>query len=265
MFNLVKNELYKLFKTKKIYVFLFIIFVYNFLPSLEKVMGTIGDEILINGQTTPFYMLNFMITNIFPIFIIVALADMVTGEYASGTLKLPLLHPVSRVNLLAAKAIALTIVLLFILMFSLILSYIMGTAIFGWGDQFIYQEPDQALQYATFYSTKEGIAITFISYVISAIPLIAFGLVIMFLALIINSSGVLAGLSIGLVIFLSIFGEVVVAIRPFLIIDALSMFKTLFITKNMSYFIVNMIVTALYGIVFFLGSIYLFKNKDLLH
>ncbi|KJS21395.1 MAG: hypothetical protein VR72_10845 [Clostridiaceae bacterium BRH_c20a] len=65
MLNLVKNEIYKFFRTKKIYVFMLIIFVYNFLPSLEKVTGTIDDaNVIINGQNTAFYMLNFMIANI---------------------------------------------------------------------------------------------------------------------------------------------------------------------------------------------------------
>ena len=266
MANLIKNEVYKLFKTKKIYVFMLIIFLYNFLPSLEKVMGTIDEtQVLINGQTTAFYMLNFMITNILPIFIIVAIADMITGEYVDGTLKLPLLHPVSRTKLLTAKVLALALVLLFILMFSMLLSYAMGTAIFGWGQHFSYQEPNQAIQDAVVYTAQEGIIVTLTSYLLSLFPLIAFGMIIMFLAFFFNSSGVTAGISIGFLIFLSIFGEVVEAIRPLLIIDGLSMFKHLFVERDLGRLAFSIAVTSLYGVGFFLASVNLFKKKDLLH
>lgn len=264
MFNLIKNEVYKMFKTKKILVFMLVIFVYNFLPSLEQVMGTIDQaEVIINGQTTAFYMLNFMISNIFPIFIIISLADMITGEYTNGTLKLALLHPVSRAKLLTAKMIALTLVLFCILVFSLVLSYAMGTLIFGWGDQFSYQDPDQAISDATTYPTKEGIMVTISSYIVSIFPLMSFGMIIMFLALLFNSSGVLAGISIGLVIFLSILGGVVEPIQPYLIVDGFSMFKDIFVLKDVSAFLNSIIVTAIYGMGFFLASIYLFKKKDL--
>lgn len=266
MYNLIKNEVYKLFKTKKLYVFMLVIFVYNFLPALEKVMGTINEaEILINGQTTAFYMLNFMIANILPIFMIVSLADMITGEYTGGTLKLPLLQPVSRSKLLTAKMAALTIVLMCLLLFSLTLSYIMGTAIFGWGDYFSYQEPDQPIHEAAVYSTAEGIIVTITSYILSVLPLIAFGMFVMFLALIINSSAVTTGLSIGLVIFLSIFGEVVESIQPYLIINGFGLFKDLFVAKDFNSFSFTIFVTVLYGIGFYLGSIYIFKKKDLLY
>lgn len=264
MFNLIKNEVYKMFKTKKILVFMLVIFVYNFLPSLEQVMGTIDQaEIVINGQTTPFYMLNFMISNIFPIFIIVSLADMITGEYVNGTLKLALLHPVSRVKLLTAKMIALTLVLFCILIFSLVISYAMGTLIFGWGDQFSYQEPDQLIKNATVYPTIEGIYVTSSSYILSIFPLMAFGMIIMFMALLFNSSGVIAGISIGLVIFLSILGGAVEPIQPYLIVDGFSMFKEIFVLKDMTAFLNAILVTAVYGIGFFLASVYLFKKKDL--
>lgn len=264
MFNLISNEVYKLFKTKKLLVFMLIIFVYNFLPSLEQVMGSIDQaEIIINGQTTPFYMLNFMLANILPIFIIVSLADMITGEYANGTLKIALLHPVSRVKLLTAKISALTIVLFCLLFFSLILSYAMGTLTFGWGDQFSFQEPEQAINNAVIYSSQQGVLVTISSYVLSIFPLIAFGMLILFLSLLFNSSGVLAGISIGLVIFLSILGDVIEPIRPYLIINGFSMFKDIFVLKDISVFVRTFIVTTTYGLGFFLATVYLFKKKDL--
>ena len=264
MVKLIRNEVYKLFKTKKLYVFMLVIFIYNFLPSLEEVMGTIDEaEVLINGQTTPFYMLGFMITNILPIFMIVSLADMITGEYADGTLKLPLLHPISRVKLLTAKVIAITLVLICLLVFSLVTSYVMGTLIFGWGDYFSYQEADQLISEATTFSTLEGIFVTLSSYSLSVIPLIAFGMFIVFLTLIFNSSGVVTGISIGLTILMSILGEVITAIQPLLIINGFNLFKFLFIQSDIGFFILSLILTLSYGIGFYLISLYMFHKKDL--
>ena len=266
MLALIKNEAYKMFKTKKIFVFMLVIFIYNLFPALEQVVGAIDEsQIIINGQTTPFYMLNFFLTNILPIFMIVSLADMITGEYVSGTLKMPLLQPVSRTKLLAAKTLALVFVLASLLIFSLILSYVMGTLIFGWGEQFSFQEPEQAIQEATVYSTTEGIMVTVASYLVSIIPLIAFGMIILFLALLFNSSGVTVGISIGFFIFLSILGEAVVAARPYLILNGFQMFKFLFVSQDINSFISTFIMTFIYGAGFFLASILLFKKKDLLH
>jgi len=264
MLNLVKNEIYKFFRTKKLYVFMLIVFVYNFLPSLEKIVGTIDEaNVIINGQNTAFYMLNFMITNIMPLFIIVSIADMVTGEYVNGTLNIPLIHPVSRIKLLTAKAIALFIPLICLLIFSLLLSYAMGTLIFGWGNQFVYQEVNQSIKDATVYSTQEGIVVTLGSYFISIFPLLAFGMMVMFFALFFNSSGVLVGISLGFLIFLSILGEVVQTIRPYLIINSFSLFKMIFVSQNINDFISTFIITAFYGLGFYFASIYSFSKKDL--
>ncbi|KUO50839.1 MAG: hypothetical protein APF76_01270 [Desulfitibacter sp. BRH_c19] len=264
MFNLIKNEIYKIFKTKKIYVFMLVIFIYNFLPVLEQVTGAIEEaDVVINGQNIAFYMLNFMITNIMPIFIIVSISDMITGEYVNGTLILPLTHSVSRIKLLTAKIIALFIPLAILLLFSLVLSYALGTAIFGWGDQFIFQEVDQPLQSAVVYSTQEGIIVTFASYMLSIFPLLAFGMMIMLLALHFNSSGVTVGISIGLLIFLSILGSAVERLMPYLITNGFSLFKILYISRDMGEFIATSIVTAVYAIAFFLASVYIFNKKDL--
>ena len=265
MLKLIQNEIYKTFKTKKIYVFMFIIFFYNFLPSLEQVMGTIDHaEILINGQSTPFYMLNFMIANIIPIFIIVSMADMITGEYVSGTLILPLLHPVSRTKLLTAKMIALFIPLIFLLVFSLILSYGMGTLIFGWGDYFSYQEPEQSLADATVYSTVDGILVTLGAYFVSIFPLVAFGMMVMFLALHLNSSGVTVGISIGLLIFFNILGAAVEPLIPFLIVNGFGLFKDIYVDQNLIQASRTVIITTIYGGIFFGASIYTFRKKDLI-
>lgn len=108
MLSLVKNELIKLFAGKKIYVFMLAIVLANSLIGVESLVGAI--DIPVNGQNVPILMLPTIVNILLPLFVIVLVAGMITDEYANGTLKLSLIHPVSRTSLLTAKLLALGVI-----------------------------------------------------------------------------------------------------------------------------------------------------------
>lgn len=256
MFSLVKNEVIKIFAGKKIYVISVIIILANLLAWMESLVGTI--DILINGQNISLHMLGTIMNIIMPIFMIILVGDMFTAEYVNGTLKLPLLHPVSRMKLITAKAIALIIPVFVLTIFSIIISYLLGSIYFGWGDIFIFEDVE--------YSTIAGIILTINSYLISIIPVYTFSLVLMFLSMFFNSTGAFAGASFGLIILLSFFGEVINALKPYLIIHYFNdLFRIVFFEGDPVNIAIAFVVIPVYGLCSYLLSIYLFRKKDLLY
>ncbi len=185
-------------------------------------------------------MLSYLATNIIPLFIIIMMSGMLTEEYVGGTLKLSLLHPVTRSRLLTAKICALAVPILIFLVFTLLAGYGLGTAFFGWGDRFIYQD--------LVYTTREGIIFTVSSYLISFLPTLAFSALVMLISLQFTSGGAAVGALIGLVITMSIAGQLFKVIQPFLIIYRLTFFQTLLMGGELNQTIL---------------SLYLFNKKDI--
>jgi ABC-2 type transport system permease protein len=74
-----------------------------------------------SAQMFPLEALKMHLDMLLPIFISILIADIITDEYRSGTLKLPLIHPVSRRKLLNSKLftilVTITVLLLFFLVF----------------------------------------------------------------------------------------------------------------------------------------------------
>ncbi|MTI83255.1 MAG: hypothetical protein FH756_04975 [Firmicutes bacterium] len=262
MRNLIKNELIKMLANKKLYVGMIIIMAVNLLPLLEKLTGSIGD-VPITGQATPLYMLSTYLNVLMPIFISVLIADMVTEEYVNGTLALSLIHPISRDKLLAAKVLALVVIVILVLLFSMLAGYVFGSLTFGWGEQFVYQDVVAEIDYT--FTTFDGLLITLGSYLVSVIPLLAFGMLIFLLALHFKGSGALVGISIGLVIMLSFLGEIAEGLRPFLINHYFALFKYTFLTQDFTQITNSILVLGIYGIFPFVLGIRLFRKKDIVY
>jgi len=114
LLSLIKNELYKLFHSKKIYVFGIII-------TALAILGTIAFKknmpaADLNIHFVAKFMLSVMMESIITIFSVILISDMITDEYKCGTLKLPMLHPISRLQYFASKIISVTIITLLMLL-----------------------------------------------------------------------------------------------------------------------------------------------------
>lgn len=260
MLNLVKNEFIKLLANKKIYVFMLVLIGVNLLPLLESLTGAIGD-IPINGQTIPLYMLTTYVNILLPIFLIVFTADMVTEDYATGTLKLSLIHPVSRTKLLTAKVLTLTVLTFFMLIIGMVVGAAVGTIIFGWGEKFIYEDAVNEIIYN--FSTVNGLLITLGSYLVSILPLIAFSLIIMLLALQFTSSGAVVGVSFGMLLTLGFLGQVSEGLQPYLINYHFKLFNLIFLAVEYPKALISIAFITILGISCYAASLLLFKRKDI--
>ena len=255
MIQLIKNEMIKLVYNKKLLFFLLLIFVMVLVPVLISFLTRIRFD---SGQTYPMFLYGILTTLVLPIFLSVLVADMITEEHVSGGFSIILVHPVSRIKLLTAKAITLYMVILFILVFTLLLSYGIGTLFFGWGDQFI----DRGIV----YPTTRGILITAGSYIISSLPLLAYGLGVILLGLLFTGSGAVVAVSTSLVLVFSVAGLLVNDLQPFLISTYfISLSKLVFFYKSVPDIKIAGLVIFLYGLIPFIVSLVIIKRRNILY
>lgn len=173
--GLLKNELYKLFKMKKIYVFIAVMLGITFLNLYNYEPG--GSEMTVwdvrYGQSVPLTMIQIF-SQFMIIFIPIVMADSISNEYRSGTLKLSLLRPVTRTKLLLAKIITLFVFIAVSTIIFLFLSYAMGTYFIGWGQGTEYM--------GVIYPSMKGIGVTTGIYALLMLPYLAYGIFTGFIA-----------------------------------------------------------------------------------
>ena len=255
MFGLIKNEVYKVFRLKKFYLFMGVLIVLQavqifqqlFLPS-ERIAYKM------NGQSFPLEVIGNNII-VMVMFIAVLAADMIADEYRNGTFKLVLLRPVSRIQFIGAKAVALLASITAIVFFTVIASYITGTIAFGWGDQLLLQGVPVA---------GNSIAITLKSAFASILPSAGFGMVVIFIALITENIGITIGLALALFIIsplLERYGN----IGSYSIIHLMNTFHKIVINSaTLKEVFSNIGVIAAYAVLFYIGSAIFIKRKDVL-
>ncbi len=255
MTNLLKNELIKVACQRKLVFFLGLIVCLILAPVLFTYISRFKIH---DGQTYPLFFLGTITSLILPIFISMITADVFTEDYVSGNLSTILIHPVPRIKLLTAKVLAIYTVIVFTLIFTLLISYAFGTLFFGWGDTFV----DRGIP----YTSQEGIIITIGSYLMSSLPLLAFTLVVMLLALVFNSTSAVVGISISIVIFFSLTGLIITEVQPYLITTYFTQLgEILLISRSRDAAAQALKIISLYGITAYTLSAIIFKRRNLLY
>lgn len=212
-------------------------------------------DMVINGLSFPLTVLAG-IGEMIAIFVIILVADMITDEYVTGTLKLNLLHPVSRTRFWFAKALSLLLAIGILLGFTLGSSLVIGTIIGGIGD---------SLKIAGHtFSPIPGLLATSAAFFSTAIPLWSYALLVMFFAIHLTSTGSVIGVGMGLYFFMAILGQVWGAGRPYLLNTYINIYGYVF-TGQWKQVITGVLVILLYGGLGYLLGLYSFKRKDLLY
>ncbi len=123
---LIKNELFKIFKKKKIYVFIIMVVVVLLFHALliAKGMANIGDWIpLIKTQLAATGFIIFVMVLMFS-------ADVFSEDYSLGTVKMLFVRPQKRVLILLSKLAAIFTISVFLLLIVFVLSFLINTFIF---------------------------------------------------------------------------------------------------------------------------------------
>lgn len=209
-----------------------------------------------NGQSFPISFLESIVTFILPDMVIILVADIVTGEYQDGSIKLCLTRDISRTQLLFAKALALFFIIGSLLIFAMLASYIMGIIALGWGNEFIIKNITMPSGFSVLF--------TLLIYVFSTIPLFSFGMIIMFFSIISLNEGALVSIGIGILVTLMIANEVFSSISPFIINSYFNIFNMISSEGINASIIMGLFMTLLYAVIFYSLSLIIFKRKDIL-
>lgn len=208
----------------------------------------------INGQSFPLAFLNTF-PKLMIIFLIIYLCDTIVDEYKNGTFKLVLLRPVSRLEVLHAKTISLLISITVLTGFAVLSSYIVGTLALGWGDNTILNN--------TTYKIADGVFLTLQASLLSLVPQLGFGLLVMLIALISTNTGITAVISLGLMVIYP-FIDGMEQINEYFIINQMYNFHLHFIENMTSTATITDFISSLtYIILFYIGSAMIIKRKNI--
>lgn len=248
MNNLIKNELYKAFQLKKIYIIMLLALATEIAVALQgKFNGGASGVPAINGQIFPVLLFNNF-PYLFVIFVSVFIADDWIDEYRTGVLKLTLLRPVNRITFLSAKVVSLLVCSGAIMGFVLMSAYAVGTLIFGWGENVGVR--------SVFLSLESGVVTLF--------PVLGFGLLILFIAILTDNMAVTIGSAFSLMIVSQIL-EVSEGLRDYSIIYLMrSFYKNLFVQYTHEAVIMNVVVIAAYIVTFYIGCVFVLYKKDVM-
>ena len=259
MMRLIGNELRKLFRTRKLYVFaavMVVVLVLNlsgYKPGDPMVVWTFR-----HGQSVPLGMLDIL-AQFMIIFIPIYLGDSLANEYRRGTLKLPLLRPVRRSELLGAKLASLFVFIAIMTLFYIAAAYAVGTYYLGWGDG---TEVAGRL-----VPSAEGIRLTLASAVLLAIPYMIYGLFVTAVAVLTGSMSVTI---IGALVVTTLVRHLSLgwleSMAPYTLNDQMFSYHEAFIVDpDWNRALRQTGILALYAAVFALFAFRAFRKKDILH
>ena len=204
MLNLLYIELYKIFHQRKIYIFYIIIMAFSFLFVFVTKNLPSAD-----GTTIPLLLLQTVASLIIPIFTIIFQTDLFISEFRDGNMKLLLTRPISRPQLFFAKVLCLLVLVGSLYLLTFILSYILGGTMIGF-HMVLDNEGGWSMFFNDMFQTS-------LMYLVSVIPMLAFGLLVGILAMFIKSNGTFITVSIIAIFAMSIVGDLFKKVQPYMI------------------------------------------------
>ncbi|MBB3128677.1 ABC-type transport system involved in multi-copper enzyme maturation permease subunit [Paenibacillus rhizosphaerae] len=245
---LIQNELYKVFRLKKLYLLTLVALVIEIAAALQGKLGGVPSELRrLKIQYFPILLFDYL-PFLFVIFAAVFFTDSWVDEYRSGVLKLSLLRPVNRIAFLNAKVISYFVCAAALMGFLLLSAYAVGAILSGWGEHIKIGELLLIL--------KSG--------AVTLLPVFGFGLLVLFIAVLTENMAVTVGCTVGLLLISQML-EISDELRDYSIIYMIQAFyKNLFLQFEWEQVIINIAVIAAYIIIFYTGCVLLFRKKDLL-
>ena len=152
MLTLIKIELEKTFCHRRSYIGFLAIFVIIVIVQLAMYVEgnsllsffiqNLKDVFLFEGNLLNGYFITFILLNsmwvLMPFLVSLIAGDMIAGEANNGTLRMILIRPVSRRNLIIAKLVAVIVYVFLIVLFLMASSLLLGQLLFGAGDLIVY-------------------------------------------------------------------------------------------------------------------------------
>ena len=254
MINIIKCEIFKLYKTKKTFI--------SILFMLLAIFYSIFNEFIVNseslskssGNMLPLSLLSSYSSFLLPILIIISVITLINNEHNDGSLTLILLKPFTRGKIILAKFFSISIFIATFLVSSLIIGYLLSYIIFGFSNELVIK--------GITLSFSDGIKLTLMSYIISIISYIAFISFNILICLLINSPSYATLTSIVLFFASQILNSIFKEISPLLINYYFNSYNTI-LDINILGFIFGFIINIIYVLIFLSISILIFRKKEL--
>lgn len=213
MFRALRNELYRTFSGKKIYI-LSSLMIFLAL-AVAYIMKRISDQsdsgtVLLNAQAYPIQFFTMIGSIFLPILIIIQICGLISDDYRDGTLKQTLLAPVTRLELLLAKFLTVFVSNIFFLTVTLLAAYLAGVLFAGWDTGFVYEGHS--------LDTTGGIQANLKLFALVLLPATTFGTLILLFSLFLRNSGMVVGLSVIIYIFQIAFQSLAPNLGPYLLV-----------------------------------------------
>jgi len=279
MWTLIKIELYKIIKRPRSYIGFVAIGVIvriiqlamlvdgsNYLQfiihQLEQSFQIQGK--IINGNLVAYIILQTLIVQM-PLLVALVTGDLLSGEAATGTIRLLATKPISRNNIVIAKFVAGSFYMITLVIWLGIISLLVGLFIFGNGDLIVFNSDQISILRAddTLWRFLTAMAIACLSLtVISTFSM-------MLSSLTDNSIGPIVA-TIAVVIIFTIIGTMEFPlfekISPFLFTTHMIVWRSMFIDPvPVKEIIQSLSILALHVILFMGITLYYFSRKDILN
>lgn len=204
MKKLFENEMYKIFKSKRIYIFCgilaFVALVFSLIVKQVYMAGQFGEDITLKELAVqyPLQLLSTVSDLLLPIFATLMITFLIADEYNEGTLKLSILSGYGRNRIIISKVLAVIVATVIMLVVVYITSYLGSFLAFG----------SAVIQNDVGYNIA--------AYIWSLLPLITWIVFNFFLALYIKNSGIIVGVVVGITLVSSILSSMLPRISSYI-------------------------------------------------
>lgn len=277
MWKLIKIELYKIFSKPRTYIGFGAIFI--IIVAIEigiKIKGddmfsmviqNLSDKFIFEGKLINMYGVGYVILNTLwihvPILVALVTGDLLAGEANSGTFRVILTRPVSRIKLIISKFLAGWTYTLLLIIFMMFLSGVIGLLLFGPGDMLVMTTKVSIIS-SNDILWRFGLAYAYGFLCMTTVATMSYFLS----ALSDNSIGPIVGtiaLIIGITVITTVGASLLKPILPYFFTTYLTSWQKFFNTEfTFSLISHDILIQFIYIFVFFMMTLIYFKRKDIL-
>lgn len=276
MLDLVRIELYKIFKKWRTYIGFIAIAVIvlvieiamlvegeNYLRFLTRNLESIFvfEGNFLNGYLMSFIVLGALAIHI-PFLITLVAGDLLAGEATAGTYRMLLTRPITRTQLLTSKVLAGTIYTNLMVLFLAVISLGLGVILFGTGELIVIKD-------VLIIFSKDDILWRFmIAYGIASLSMmVVTSMAFFFSSLVENAIGPIVSTMAVIIVFYILSAidiELLQAIKPYMFTTYMQSWNIIFTTPvEMSELYQAVGVLSLHIVIFLGLTFYLFRKKDI--
>lgn len=241
MLKVLKNELIKMVNGKKLWIFIGVNFVSIMLMAymaVKEPYAHIGTQNFLEVC-----LWGIVMRPIIPIFIILAVAEIITEDYSKGTMKFSLLATIKKREIILGKFLFLVFYEMIMLLISFIQCYVVQIFALGIGNNKTF-----------FYNIK--------CYFVIVLPLVAFSMIISLISILIDNSTVVITINIALYFVVDMINFYVKSTIGSIFFGGLNVYKILGKVNNYQ-IALTIAVSSLYALLFIVLNMEVIKKKDI--